>query len=720
MSLARFVLGVALLAACVGPVALGAWRARARVLPAWSGAPARVAEAILAIAALLLVAQALGIAGLFSIVPVVLGSLAAGAGMWAWGGRPAARPRGGDPAGTVMPAPDASPPAPPTPLWARLVAVGVTAILVADWTPRIVDALRRGMSGIDTLWYHLPVAARFVQDGSITALQYVDDDAVTVFYPANTALFHGIGMLAFGDDVLSPVMNLGWLALALAAAWCIGRPFGVGPASLAGVAVVFALPGLATTQPGGAYNDVAGIALLLAAAAVVVQAGLTRPAIALAATAGGVAVGIKFTLLAPVGALALGVVVFAPRGRRLYATGWWVAAILACSGVWYVRNLVAVGNPLPSLGLGFLPSPPTHHPVFTIAEFLGDRSAWHTYFLPGLETAFGPAWWAMLALAVAGMVVAVLLPASRAVRMLGAVALVAGAAYIVTPQFLGIAGKPLFFVYNLRYAAPALVLGLALLPVVPRLAPERRLAITLGAFGATLLGTQFDPSLWPTDLRRRRFVEPIHGRTAEGLLAGLAVAAAGVAWTLRGRLPRPGRRAIALAAAVIGAGVIVVGWRASDGYVALRYRTDPFLPRIYTWAQGVQHQRIGVVGTNLQYPLTGPHQSNRVQYLGRRGGDGSFGPYRTCRAWRAAINDGRYGWVLVAPLGFPVAGPGHDPETRWTASDPGAHLVTRDRIITGAVAGLYRIDRPLDPATCPRGAAGRRSGAGGGGSLISG
>jgi hypothetical protein len=66
-----------------------------------------------------------------------------------------------------------------------------------------------------------------VQQGSIAHLHYLDSDPVTVFYPASSELLHAVGMVVMGSDVLSTVMNLGWLALALLAAWCLGRCFGV-------------------------------------------------------------------------------------------------------------------------------------------------------------------------------------------------------------------------------------------------------------------------------------------------------------------------------------------------------------------------------------------------------------------------------------------------------------------------------------------------------------
>ena len=61
------------------------------------------------------------------------------------------------------------------------------SVVAAAWLGWTIFAYRHGMETIDTLWYHLPFAARFVQDHNIRHLQYFDGDAITVFYPAITA-----------------------------------------------------------------------------------------------------------------------------------------------------------------------------------------------------------------------------------------------------------------------------------------------------------------------------------------------------------------------------------------------------------------------------------------------------------------------------------------------------------------------------------------------------
>ena len=58
-------------------------------------------------------------------------------------------------------------------------------------------------------------------------------------------------------------------------------------------------------------------------------------------------------------------------------------------------------------------------------------------------------------------------------RLAGAVTIVAAIAYLFTPlTAAGPEGHPLAFGINLRYLTPALALGLALLPLEPRIVPR--------------------------------------------------------------------------------------------------------------------------------------------------------------------------------------------------------------------------------------------------------
>ena len=65
-------------------------------------------------------------------------------------------------------------------------------------------------------------------------------------------------MLFFDRDLVSPLINLGWLAVALFAAWCIGRPYGLGPQAMIGASVALGSQSLVEFQAGEALNDITG------------------------------------------------------------------------------------------------------------------------------------------------------------------------------------------------------------------------------------------------------------------------------------------------------------------------------------------------------------------------------------------------------------------------------------------------------------------------------
>ena len=132
------------------------------------------------------------------------------------------------------------------------------------------------MGRADSLWYHMPLASRFVETGSLGDLDFFDPIFFASFYPANSEVLHAIPILAFTRDFLSPLLNLGFLGLGLLAGWSIGRPYGVAPQALLGAAVVLGAETMTDFQAGEALNDIVGVAFLLCAAALLVN-GLCEP-----------------------------------------------------------------------------------------------------------------------------------------------------------------------------------------------------------------------------------------------------------------------------------------------------------------------------------------------------------------------------------------------------------------------------------------------------------
>jgi hypothetical protein len=144
--------------------------------------------------------------------------------------------------------------------------------------------------------------------------------------------------------------------------------------------------------------------------------------------------------------------------------------------------------------------------------------------------------------------------------------------------------------------------------------------------------------------------------------------------------------------------LVPAGYLVERHYLDNRYTDWGPMPAIAHWARDVADSRIAIVGFFIQYPLAGLDSSNRVDYIAHHGPHGAFTPIRTCAAWRRALNDGGYRYVVTAPFDYP-GNVSHNapPEERWTRSDPRATPLLRDR----DVVALFRLDGRLSPAGCP-------------------
>jgi hypothetical protein len=699
----RYLIGVACGGVAFTPVALGARALRRRHLPLLYGPPAALAEIIIGLALVVCVSELLGSVGLFRLVPIVVAFAGSGvAALRLAGSRTIDQSR--DPESATVVHLDR---------WEPWTALGAVALVAAEWTTRAADSFQRGMSATaDTLWYHMPVAARFVQSGWTPRLHFSDGHSLTVFYPATSELLHALGILFVGNDVLSPFVNLFWLSLALLAAWCVGRPFGVAPLSLIGIAVVLATPELVLDDAGSALNDVVGLALLLSAVAFLVAAkasddrepGQGAPgAFVCAALAAGLALGTKYTLIPAVGVLSIAALCLQQPRKRARRAGLWAAALALTGSYWYLRNLVTTGNPLPSLNLGIgpvrLPSIPFPG-ASRVADYMFDRHDWSTYLLPGLRDALGPAWWAVLLLAGAGCALGALLSRSRVVRVVALVGFASFIAFLYSPQILGLGRAPIYFVVNVRYVAPALVVGIAILPVVAsRFGRLARLAL-LGSFGAVLVATQFDRGIWQNAGTHISQTTAGSSPRVWGVVIGILIVVAGVGlWSWARRVRRSHTSASVRAVCVVLAALVAVGFPLEQRYLSDRYRNAPPMPQIFRWARDTHHARIAIVGFFVQYPLYGSDLSNHVQYVAHRGRDHRSSRIADCVAWRQAINDGRYDYVVATNPGFPFPSKQPALEVNWTRSDPAASLLISESI-NGAHAWLFRIDGRLDPSGC--------------------
>ena len=82
----RYILGVASLAIVCAAMALAAMALRRRLLPEWTGAPARLAESLIAVSLLIAILEVLGTLGLFRLAAILVACVVAGvAGAWQLG-----------------------------------------------------------------------------------------------------------------------------------------------------------------------------------------------------------------------------------------------------------------------------------------------------------------------------------------------------------------------------------------------------------------------------------------------------------------------------------------------------------------------------------------------------------------------------------------------------------------------------------------------------------
>ena len=196
----------------LGSLATAAVAVRRRVLPEWTGAPARLAEIVTGLALLIGILEVLGAVGLFELGPIVIACALAGvAGLRSIAGTQVARHGRADPYADRG-------------AWLlTAVALLAGATVIAEWGALTIQSYDVGIRGFDSLWYHLPWAASFAQTGNIVSLRFTDVEYLTPFYPATAEMLHGLGIVLLGRDTLSPGLNLVWLC-ADAARGVLHRP----------------------------------------------------------------------------------------------------------------------------------------------------------------------------------------------------------------------------------------------------------------------------------------------------------------------------------------------------------------------------------------------------------------------------------------------------------------------------------------------------------------
>lgn len=220
-----------------------------------------------------------------------------------------------------------------------------------------------GLTGVPDTWdsvrYHLPVAVRWLREGSLSL------GAGAHYYeaiPANADLFSMV-TLATGWTSLAAIWNLVSLTAAAAAVHVLARAVGADERGRAvAVLVVAGLP-IVLFQTFSAYVDLFVAGFLVAAVALLAALATGSPAsdgtrsprrpMALVLAAGmacGLAVGAKATAW-PTGLVVAvcgtGWILLSPRteGRRLALVWTFGLAVAAACVFWFARNWIETGNP---------------------------------------------------------------------------------------------------------------------------------------------------------------------------------------------------------------------------------------------------------------------------------------------------------------------------------------------------------------------------------------
>ncbi len=258
-SFGSYIAGSLAVIGIVAALGLGGYWLRRWIVPEFSGALARLADATLAVALLVISLEILGTLSILRFGWIICFTIAVGLGAALLG---------------YWKAPDRGEEvkAPPVAKWALILAIAVASFTMAEWTFPSQLNLDLGMFGGDTTWYHMPFAATMAQQHSTVHLHFTDPLRLAAwFYPQSSELIHAAAIVLFKTDWLSPLINLFWLAIALLGCWCVGRPYKVGPATLIAGAIILDSGVMIETQPGEARNDIMGLAFLIAFAAFLIN-----------------------------------------------------------------------------------------------------------------------------------------------------------------------------------------------------------------------------------------------------------------------------------------------------------------------------------------------------------------------------------------------------------------------------------------------------------------
>ena len=223
----------------------------------------------------------------------------------------------------------------------RHPAVLVLAVAVALGTAYIAAlAFLTPANDWDALTYHLARAAFWKQEHGVVLIEDAADSRLNVNPPNAEIGQLATMLLASSDRYASLPQLLSYAALALCVTG-LARRIGLAPAEAIFAGLAFATLPVVALQATGALNDLVVASFLAPAVLFALGPGLVS--LALVALAVALAIGVKFSGLLALPALAVVVAVATPV-RRWPALALAGATGLAAGSVWYVVNAVETGE----------------------------------------------------------------------------------------------------------------------------------------------------------------------------------------------------------------------------------------------------------------------------------------------------------------------------------------------------------------------------------------
>lgn len=690
---AEYLVGLAFFAATWGSVGLAAAIVLDRRLGGVRGVPRLLAFSLLATGGLIAVHLLPGLVGLLSRASVLVCALVALALSW-WVPRPHAQ------------APERAGPTPPPSgriSWA-LGAAGVLVVAAGTLASARAGSVEASVD-IDTLTFHLPNVARWMQTGSFWQVDNFTPLLANGNYPQNGDVIQLAVVQPFGSDALARLVNVPFTVVAGLAVYALAVEVGAARATGALLGATFvSLPALVFATGEGAKTDPVMLASFGAGTLFLLRHFRTgrHSELLLAGLGLGLAFGTKWYAVSSVPALLLvwaGAWVWARRPLRVlvYNVALVGGTITISGGFWLVRNLVESGNPIfpTKLSLGGLTLFDAPRDFirdcagFTIFGYLDAPQIWRDYILPDYRDNYGLAGLALVGGLVLGLLLIVYAwrtgrtPHTRsrvAPALIGLGAVVLAVVYAITPySAFGLENEPELVGANTRWLLPALLLASAFAAWA-----GGRLGGWRHAFELLVLVAAVDGS-------RRGFSEP---RATVLMAAALLLALALLLVLALRRGPLRARTLVLFGALAVG--VTAAGaYPRQRAFHETRYAEGD--PVIAWFAEHPAQRAVGLAGVwttgglSPVLPAFGPRLENRVAFVGRYE-RGQLREYERRDEFFGAVRRGGYDLLVVGKAGYGECRvPGREGDERlWVGQAGFERIAESDRL------ALFRVERSPD------------------------